>query len=147
MAALGSPEQICAFFQHVDRDPETLCWNWTGYIGSWGYGRVTIDNVLHKAHRAAFLMFCGEIPEGSVVRHECDNPACVNPSHLRLGTVSDNNQDRAKRDRSHAKLNAAEVRAVRRARGTCRAIGRRFGVCASTVSLIKRGQRRQHIGD
>ena len=72
------------------------CWLWTGNREPTGYGRFSQE----KAHRASYRIHHGAIPAGLVVRHKCDNPPCVNPAHLELGTLADNNRDRHERGRS-----------------------------------------------
>lgn len=80
-----------------------------------------VQGKAYKAHRAAYMVHVGEIGPGQVVRHACDNPGCVNPGHLLLGTTYDNNRDRADRGRSavgedhpRAVLTENKVRAMRR---------------------------------
>lgn len=146
MADIGDPDQIARFFQKVSRNPKTLCWEWTGSTCEWGYGRVTINNQLIKAHRAAHLMFLGDLEDGQIVRHKCDNPCCVNPAHLISGTHADNARDKAVRGRAKTKVSEKQVRQIRAAKGTCRDIGEEFGISPASVSLIKRSLRRQHIG-
>lgn len=75
------------------------CWEWKGCIGSDGYGKITINSKTHQAHRIAYLIYNGVIEESKVVRHSCDNPKCVRPSHLLLGTHLDNMQDMVLRGR------------------------------------------------
>jgi hypothetical protein len=69
------------------------CWNWRGYLNNNGYGTISIDGVEEYAHRASWMFFFGKIPEGMCVLHHCDNPSCVRPDHLFLGTMSDNSKD------------------------------------------------------
>lgn len=81
--------------------PENLndCWEWTGYKPSNGYGHFGINGRVFGAHRISFMLFIGEIPNNMLVCHSCDNPSCVNPHHLFLGTDKDNTQDMIKKNR------------------------------------------------
>ncbi len=78
------------------------CWEWTGARDIHGYGRIGNDypkkNLL-LAHRAIWIITNGEIPKNLCVLHRCDNPPCVNPKHLFLGTKKDNSQDMVKKGR------------------------------------------------
>ena len=76
-------------------DPETGCWNWQLAKDRKGYGRRYFNGRQGRpAHRVAYELANGPIPGGMVVMHLCDNPSCVNPAHLALGSVADNNHDR-----------------------------------------------------
>ncbi len=77
------------------------CWVWTAAtVGRAGHG--SFRNGRHVlAHRYAYQAYVGSIPRGQVVRHKCDNPKCVNPDHLELGTQADNMRDMAERGRGH----------------------------------------------
>lgn len=78
------------------------CWLWIGGTVKGGYGRFRLDGRMALAHRAAWELFKGSIPEGMFVLHNCpagDNAACVNPSHLWLGTQQDNIADMVKKGR------------------------------------------------
>jgi hypothetical protein len=76
------------------------CWVWTGARGANGYGFVSGYSFTERfAHRLAWTMANGPIPEGKWVLHTCDNPPCVNPAHLFLGSAKDNAQDRDRKGR------------------------------------------------
>ena len=131
------------------------CWEWAGRRSRRGYGEFDVDGGRVAAHRMAWQLARGPIPDGLLVCHHCDNPACVRPDHLFLGTQADNMCDMAAKgrhgyprgeDHPSARLSnvdAAEIRRLYRAGGVTQdALARHFGVCQSHVSRIVREFRR-----
>lgn len=74
-------------------DFDGKCWCWKGQTDRKGYGRIWRDGKRRQAHRVSYELIFGPIPDGMQVCHKCDNPPCVRPSHLFLGTQSDNMKD------------------------------------------------------
>lgn len=76
------------------------CWEWQGSRYGFGYGRLYLgDGTRVKAHRFSYELFNGSVPRNLCVLHYCDNPICVRPDHLFLGTLSDNTQDMVSKGR------------------------------------------------
>ena len=136
------------------------CWVWVGCVEADGYGRVHVGGKGVLAHRQSWLMSRGTIPDGLCVLHHCDNPPCVNPDHLFLGTPGDNAADRAAKGRNgatgapgerHGFANLTDD-AVRTIRADCasglqthREIAARFGVSRSVVSTISANKAWRHV--
>lgn len=99
------------------------CWEWKVGKDKDGYGQYWFKKRPTKAHRASWEIHYGKIPDGLWVLHHCDNPSCVNPRHLFLGTVLDNNRDTIRKNRKHdvrgelhggVKLTESQVREIRK---------------------------------
>lgn len=128
------------------------CVLWTASKNARGYGVFRLDNRSLLAHRVAYVQANGQIPDGALVRHTCDDPACVNPRHLVLGTPADNSADMVERGRfadqsgeknGRAKLDWAkvdEIRARLEAGESQRALAEEFGVSQPHLSDIKLGR-------
>lgn len=78
--------------------PDSWCWEWKGSLAK-GYGQFKVHGWTSRAHRVAYEIARGPIPDGMGVLHSCDNPRCVNPYHLRVGTHQDNMDDKRIRGR------------------------------------------------
>jgi hypothetical protein len=127
------------------------CWEFQGARAPTGYGKISSrpeDYLL--AHRAMWIVTFGPIPPGRSVLHRCDNPPCVNPAHLYVGSASDNMHDAAQRTRTKGyKLTAAQrVEVIQRylAGEAGRALATEFGVSAGNVEALARRHRRRRIG-
>jgi hypothetical protein len=141
------------------------CWLWTGTCDKNGYGRLMIDANPLLAHRLSWNIHYGDIPptdsrykkgESKHVLHHCDNPTCVNPEHLYLGTPQDNTNDMWNRGRAKpghlvgekhgmAKLTEAQVREIRQGNETYRVLAKRFGVSATTIADVRHRHIWKHI--
>ena len=83
------------FWNQVDQRSPTECWQWLGLKSHYGYGWFNVNRRMIKAHRFSYeLHSATQVPSSLLVLHSCDNPPCVNPAHLRLGTNADNISDR-----------------------------------------------------
>lgn len=87
------------FMEWVECVPFSTCWYWMGQVDRDGYGKVRFNGKYPTAHRASYEMHIGPISPGLCVCHSCDEPSCVNPDHLWLGTVADNARDREAKGR------------------------------------------------
>ena len=142
--------------RNIYRDPNSGCWIWTSCVDAYGYGylhnRSGVGSKNMKAHRASYETFVDTIPDGKYVCHYCDVRACVNPSHLWLGTHEENQKDRIRKNRSakgadfhRSHLTEKIVNEIRAASGTFKEIGERFGICAQTAHAIVRRHIWKHI--
>lgn len=151
------PEKnIELFWNKVDKKSDDECWEWLGTKPGGAYGAITIERVSYKAHRVSWVLHNGEIPEGLLVCHTCDNPGCVNPTHLFLGTQKDNLEDMDKKGRrkyynneTHplCKLTDEEVREIRKlyedTTMTHEDLGIKFGVTRSYIHEVLAGKKRK----
>lgn len=122
------------------------CWEWQGCYSDYGHGRFRIHkNAEERAHRFSWQLVNGEIPKDKIICHKCDNPKCVNPDHLFLGTPKDNTQDMLSKRRevrgsqaSWSKLTPQQVIEILADKRFQREIAKDYGICQQAVSDIKR---------
>lgn len=96
-------ELLERFMENVNKDTPLGCWEWKGNKDrdGYGYGYIDIDGSRKKVHRLAYELFFGSIPEGISIYHTCNNPLCVNPDHLLLGTKLDRLMNKIYRNESN----------------------------------------------
>lgn len=94
-----SAKESDRFWKKVEFNSSSGCWDWTAYINKWGYGTFGFSGDTWLVHRVSWTEHNGPIPEGLLVCHHCDNPKCVRPDHLFLGTDKDNSDDKRKKGR------------------------------------------------
>lgn len=142
-----------------------VCWEWQAGLFSNGYGQFRVGRRKVRAHRAMFEAIHGPIPEGMIVCHRCDNPRCVRPTHLFLGTHADNARDRDRKGRGtrgrkrpeagspgernpSARLTEDDVHRIRVRRelgDTYSELAECFGVAKSTIAAVCRRDTWSHL--
>ncbi len=152
------PFDIERFWARVDRSggPDA-CWPWTRGCATGGYGLFCIASKDHRTHRISYYLNSGPFPADLYVCHHCDNPTCVNPSHLFLGTNDDNMRDMVAKGRQNrqrgelcgtSKLVTMDVFALLRRYGdgeTIKSIASSFGISRSQVIRIVNQERWAHV--
>lgn len=145
-------------------DISTGCWIWLGRKDKDGYGKVKRNGKTIRAHRLFYEHHKGKIPRGLLVRHTCDNPPCVNPEHLLLGTQLDNERDKDSRGRRphspslvcrdamprgeahhNAVLTTRKVLAIRCSADSARTLARQYNVHPCTIHRIRSNKAWAHI--
>ncbi len=157
-------KDISRFWDKVDRGGPEQCWPWRSYRSS-GYGRFWLLGWMPRAHRIAWVLSHGRIPNGLRVCHHCDNPPGCNPAHPFLGTDRDNVLDRVHKGRpggggakgnsargerhGRAKLTEGQVRAIRRRRNaegvSSRKLASHYGVSRGAIYHIVSGRNWKHL--
>lgn len=138
-------------WSHVRVAEGDACWEWQGWRNVQGYGKVRVGKRARRAHRVVYEDAYGPIPAGLCVLHRCDNPSCVRPDHLFLGTRVDNGADMARKGRQakgkengRSKLTMEQVIELRRryraGEGSQRALAREFGMSRSATQQALLGQ-------
>lgn len=133
--------------------PEAGCWLWIGSINAQGYGRFSLGSKGQStmAHRESYRRYIGPIPDGLFVCHKCDTPACINPSHLFVGTQLDNQRDRASKGRSRGEWNGRshlteeQVLEIRSSDLPDIHFSRLLGIPRSTIAEARLGHTWKHL--
>jgi hypothetical protein len=139
------------FWLKVDIKGEKECWQWLSGKQNNGYGVFWFNKKNIKSHRFAWISTFCEIPKGLYICHKCDNPGCVNPAHLFLGTPADNMKDKQNKGRAKghtkkinigennpkAKLTEKDIISIRNDNRKQIIIAKEYGVHKTTISQIK----------
>ncbi len=147
------------FSQYHKRNPDNGCWEWQMSVNSRGYGRFRVGRFVERAHRVSYRIHKGPIPKGMLVCHSCDNPGCVNPEHLWLGTPQGNMDDMIGKGRQRwvgqggasnpravlSEKQAKEVIELIAAGLDNKTIAARYGVSHGSISNIRRGKTWQKL--
>lgn len=146
------------FYENVETSPESECWKWVGGKDARGYGIFRAYGFAHRAHRFSWLLHYGEFPNEMLVCHKCDNPSCVNPEHLFLGTQFDNMRDMVNKGRNanvkgnknpRANLSDQDVMEIRRLwdddRVSPKELSKMFGTPKSTINKIISSDTWKHL--
>jgi len=130
---------IDRFLSKICRQSSDGCWLWNGSINNSGYGEFRGEKRI-TAHRWAYEYYIGKIPSGMQVLHKCDVSNCVNPAHLKLGTIQENCRDKMTKNRNWKKLTAIDVLKIRKIAKTktktYKEIGNIFKVTAQNICYI-----------
>ena len=148
MGAWGEDTRAARLEEKSMPEPNSGCIFYTGSLNRSGYGEIRHQRRTYLAHRAAWELERGPIPDGFHVLHKCDVPCCINVQHLFLGTDADNMADKTKKGRQQwgervpqSILTEDQVRAIRVDTRGQRAIAADYGVSITAVSDIKTGRR------
>jgi hypothetical protein len=135
-------------------EPNSGCWLWLAATHYSGYGKIKIGEKQLKAHRISYEIHRGPIPRGIHVLHHCDNPPCVNPDHLFLGTQVENNNDRDNKGRhvplqgekhGNSKFTAEQVLHIRQTQTSVAELAKMYGVNQSSIFKIRKRETWTHI--
>lgn len=145
------------FWSYVDiLDNVNDCWIWKKARITDGYGQSSYKHKGYRAHRIAWILTNGEIPEGCVIHHVCNNPPCCNPNHLKCGTQTENIQARHAQGRSkggilsgenspNSKLTNQIILYIRNSSESATVLAAKYGVAHQTISKIRLKQLWKHI--
>lgn len=142
------------FESKIMPEPNTGCWIWMDFLSYKGYGQFWVNGKFNKAHRFSYELYKSEIPVHKLVCHSCDNPSCVNPDYLFIGTNQDNMNDRNNKNRQaigekiKKKLTIEKVRLIKQSlkNGVSeKELSLSFGVSQGNINYIKNNKIWSHV--
>lgn len=139
-------QNIIDLCNRVFPNETTGCWEWRGSSDKRGYGYIVLEKKIWRAHRLSFYLSTGRHLGKFHVCHKCDNPACVNPDHLFLGTDADNVIDCIAKGRREVKLTPTKVRKIRTSPLNNMQTARKLKVNYSTLRAVREGRTWKHVG-
>ena len=138
-----------------NRGPKGDCWNFTGVKTHFGYGKIKINKKMTMTHRFSWEIHNSKkIPEGFFALHKCDNPSCINPDHITIGTQKDNMQHRADRNRqnmpngeSHhlSKITSRKILKIYNSELPAKELSKKYNIEISYIYRIKRREVWKHL--
>jgi hypothetical protein len=149
MSGLGLPDRI---ENKISPEPNCGCWVWLGAVDKDGYGKTSHSasglKRYVRSHRLVYELLVGPIPAGKMLLHGCDNPCCVNPDHMTVGTQADNVADRDRKGRTNrapcpgeknnrAILNEAQVLEIRASKERLKVLAARYGVSVPCIKGVR----------
>lgn len=149
-----SEVQLSRFHGKYTPEPNSGCWIWLNARDRKGYGHTYVNGKTVGAHRMSWFIHNGAIPDGMMVLHKCDNPSCVNPMHLFLGSGQDNVDDKVAKDRQakgsdhgRSKLTELDVAWIKSVYPKIKgpALSKRFNVTKQAIYHIVKGRWWTHI--
>ena len=145
-------EPVGEKFRRSFTEAPSGCWEWTEGKEEHGYGRFCFNGCQKLAHRVSWSLHRGVLSDEDFVLHHCDNPGCVNPDHLFLGTQEDNMKDMAAKNRAckgmekrNSKLSDSQVVEILKSTDRVCSIAKQFGVSYSIISEIRSRKRWKHV--
>jgi hypothetical protein len=143
---------ISRFWTKVNKTDS--CWLWTANTCRDGYGNITANKIQYKAHRYSLMIHGVVVPKGSIVMHTCDNPSCVRPEHLKVGSQLDNMKDKVNKNRQTkgesnvlSKLTESTVLEIRSLYPSLsvRKLSRKYNTCENNIRAIIKRDTWKHI--
>ena len=133
-------------------EPNSGCWLWIGGATTVGYGKIFANGFVRLSHRVSYEEYKGAIPEGMLVLHKCDTPACINPEHLFLGTNKENMQDASRKGRTSfgekngsSKITEKDAILILNSAQSVSILSRKYNITETSIRNIKNGDKWSYL--